>query len=270
MKQLKILSMMMLIIASLTSCNNKLEKENAELRSNVDSLERVVKNLSIELDGYRNSPEKLCANIDDLFKSNKDKELKEIAAKLRTFHPESPELKKVDGYIYEIAQNRLKEQERIKKERLKAVDVLSKKYDDVNGITWYKSKAINHNVWSNKTSLYIGKDKSQVWLRLLMSYYGSDWIFFESAYLSYDGNTIGIPFDRYQEKKNENSGGMVWEWIDVMVEPNTLEYLKKFVNGSKPKMRLSGKYTETRILSANEIKAMKEILLAYDVLKNEK
>ena len=262
--------MMMLVATLFTGCNSKAEKENVELRSNVDSLEAVVKSMRADLDCYRNSPEKLCANVDELFKANKDKELKEIAAKLRAFHPESPELKKVDGYIYEIAQNRLKEQERIKAERMKAVDVLNKKYDDINGITWYKSKAVNHNVWSNKASLYIGKDNSQVWIRLLMSYYGSDWIFFENAYLSYDGNTIRIPFDKYRDKKSENSGGMVWEWIDVMVEPSTLAYLKKYVNADNPKMRLSGKYTETRTLSANEIKAMKEILLAYDVLKNEK
>ena len=274
MNRLKIWSIMMLI-ALLTGCNSKAEKENtglnsnSELSSNVDSLEAVVKTMRINLDGNNNSPEELCANIDELFKANKDKELKEIATKLRTFHPESPELKKVEEYIYKIEQNYLKEQEQIKAERMKVVDVLNKDYDDINGITWYKSKVVNHDVWSNKASLYIGKNKSQVWLRMLMSYYGSNWIFFEYAYLSYDGNTIEIPFDRYRDKKTENSGGMVWEWIDIKVESNILSYLKKFVKGDKPKMRLSGKYTETRNLSANEIKAMKEILLAYDVLKNE-
>ena len=152
---------------------------------------------------------------------------------------------------------------------MKAVDVLSKKYDDVNGIMWFSSKQTNHKVWSNMASLYIGKDNSQVWLRLKMSYYGDDWIFFENAYLSYEGNTYAIQFDKYHDKKTENSGGMVWEWIDVNVDSQLLTYLKDFVRGEAPKMRLSGKYTHTRNLSTKEIKSMQEILLAYDVLKSE-
>lgn len=269
MKKIEILSLVILCVILLISCNSKVENENVESKSNVDSLEAVVKSLHVELDDNKNAPEKLCVNIDELFKDNKEKELKEIATKLRTFHPECPELKKVEGYIYEITQNRLKEKERISAERMKAVDVLDKKYDDVNGVTWYKSKVVKHRVWSNMASLYIGKNKSTVWLRLMMSYYGSDWIFFDNAYLSYDGNTIEIPFDKYNDKKSDNSGGMVWEWIDVSVNSSTLSYLRKFVKGEKSKMRLSGKYTETRNLSANEIKAMKEVLLAYDVLINE-
>ena len=61
---------------------------------------------------------------------------------------------------------------------------------------------------------------------------------------------------------------MVWEWLDVSVDANMLSYLRDFVNGKNPKMRLSGKYSETRNLSAKEIKSMQEILLAYDVLIN--
>ena len=117
-------------------------------------------------------------------------------------------------------------------------------------------------------SLYIGKDDSRVWLRLKMSYYGDDWIFFDSAYLSYEGNTHTISFDKYRDKETENDGGMVWEWLDVNVDSDLLSYLRRFVKGNNPKMRLSGKYTETRNLSGKEIKAMQEILLAYDVLKN--
>ena len=41
------------------------------------------------------------------------------------------------------------------------------------------------------------------------------------------------------------------------------------VNGKSVKMRLSGKYSKTRDLSVNEIKAIKDVLLAYDVLKEE-
>ena len=39
-------------------------------------------------------------------------------------------------------------------------------------------------------------------------------------------------------------------------------------NGKSLKMRLSGKYTNTRVISSTEKKAMQDVLLAYDVLKN--
>ena len=41
------------------------------------------------------------------------------------------------------------------------------------------------------------------------------------------------------------------------------------VNGKSVKMRLSGKYTHTRNLTSTEIKAIKDVLLAYDVLQTE-
>ena len=102
-----------------------------------------------------------------------------------------------------------------------------------------------------------------------MSYEGEDWIFFENAFLSYDGNTKTIVFDRYRDKESDNGyGGRVWEWIDVSVSDELLAFIKDMVNGKSLKMRLSGKYTETRVLSYDEKVALKEVLLAYDVLKN--
>ena len=102
-----------------------------------------------------------------------------------------------------------------------------------------------------------------------MSYKGDNWIFFEKAYLSYDGNTMEIPFDKYDNKKSDNSGYGVWEWIDVGVDDSTLAFLRKMVKGKEVKMRLSGKYTNTRKLSSNEIKGIEDVLLGYDVLCDE-
>ena len=102
-----------------------------------------------------------------------------------------------------------------------------------------------------------------------MSYVGDDWIFFENAYLSYDGNTKSIPFKKYEDKDSDNSGGEVWEWIDIEVKDDLLDFLREMVNGKSVKMRLCGKYSKTRDLSASEIKAIKDVLLAYDVLKEE-
>ena len=256
------------LTAVLCSCNNeKLKNEITSLQNKIDSLQTVANNLSSELDGYKYSPEKLCADIESLYNSKNEKQLKDIADKLRKYHPEAPQLKQVEGYLASIDQKKKEEAEKLRAERMKAVDILKKNYDDVSDNTWYYSKVVNHRNWSNMASLYMGKNSSTVWLRLRMSYYGSDWIFFEKAYLSYDGNTLPISFDRYKDKESDNSGGMVWEWIDVPVDASMITYLNAFVNSGSAKMRLSGKYTETRNLTDKEKKAMKEILLAYDVLK---
>ena len=114
----------------------------------------------------------------------------------------------------------------------------------------------------------MGQKDNDVWLCLRMSYYGDDWIFFENAYLSYDGNTKEIIFDKYKDKETD-SDTEVWEWIDVPVLDDLLKFLEEMSKGKVLKMRLSGKYTKTRSLSSKEINAMKDILLAYDVLRNE-
>ena len=48
---------------------------------------------------------------------------------------------------------------------------------------------------------------------------------------------------------------------------NLLHFLQNMADGKSLKMRFVGKYTKTRNLSPNEVKGIKDVLLAYDVLK---
>lgn len=259
------------------SCDNGSRQINA-LRQTVDSLknqnnqlENQVNTLTEELNQYKFNPEKLCSNIDDLFKHENIVALSEIQYNLQKYHPESEQLKVVSQYISTIQDNQRKQQEAEKAQRLQAVNKLKKKYDDITGRTWYYNPYFTHYNNSNLVSIYIGTEKgTKPWLRLEMSYYGEDWIFFEKAYLSYDGNTKEIYFDEYRNKKTDNSGGYVWEWIDVGVDDTMLQFLAAMVKGKDVKMRLSGKYTKTRNLTTKEINGIKDVLLAYDVLIHEK
>lgn len=254
----------------LLSCNNgelerKIQTLTAEVTLLRDSLNKVIP----ELEGYRNDPDKLCSNVDELYKSGNVDELNVIKDKLAKYHPESEQYTKVSNLIEKYEAEQIKKAEAEKKARLKAVSKLRKEYDDINHITWYYNPYFTHYNNSNHTSIYIGQNDNTVWLRLRMSYEGDDWIFFTSAYLSYDGNTKYIPFDEYREKKTDNNT-RVWEWIDVGVDDDLISYLNNMVNGKNVKMRLSGKYTHTRNLTSTEIKAIKDVLLAYDVLVDEK
>lgn len=253
----------------ISSCNNgQMERKIQSLTSEVTQLRDSLNKVMPELEGYRNSPEKLCSNIDELYKTGDIYELKSIKDKLEKYHPESKEYTIVKDLVSKYETEQQEKAEAEKKERLQAVSKLRKKYDDINHITWYENPYFRHYTNTNYTSIYIGQDESSIWLRLMMSYEGEDWIFFESAYLSYDGNTFNIPFDKYRDKKTENDT-RVWEWIDVRVSDDLLAFLRKMVNGKSVKMRLSGKYTNTRKLTNTEIKAIKDVLLAYDVLETE-
>jgi hypothetical protein len=254
-----------------------LEKNNAKL---VDSLSMLTK----ELNSYRFSPSKLHANAETLFEEDNLNALDDILAKLQQYHPESKELGEVKVMRERLFTTHLKKQaeeekqrllavsrlqkkqEEKKKQRMSIVSKLRKKHDDVSNITWYYNPYFTHYNNTNRTSIYIGKKDNEIWLRLKMSYNGDNWIFFEEAYLSYDGNTREISFDKYENKESDNGSGGVWEWIDVPVDNGLLSYLKDMVKGKTIKMRLSGKYTKTRNLSPAEVNGIKDILLAYDVL----
>lgn len=249
---------------------NDLQGQNAALQQQVDSLNK-------ELTAYKCSPEKLLATAKEANQKNDLKNLGEILAQAKEYHPETKECAEIKA-LYDQAKERAEakkreeqaRKEKEKQERLAVVNKMKKEVDDVAGITWYYNSYFTHYNNSNHISLYIGKNSTSVWLRLMMSYTGDNWIFFDNAYLSYDGKTREIAFDKYQNKKTENEGGYVWEWIDVPVSAEDLAYLKKYAESDSPKMRLSGKYEKTRTLTKAEINALKEVITGYEVLKKEK
>lgn len=247
----------------------ELQDEYSKVVTNNKQLHQSLDSVYKELKYYQLSPVKLCADIDQLLKNRDSLKLREIETVLQKYHPESEELQKVSSYRKQIEDQIKKEKEVAKRKRLQAVSKLRKQKDDMSSFVWYFNPYFTHYNNTNKTSIYISTLDDLIWLRLKMSYSGDDWIFFESALLSYDGNSIGISFDKYDDKDSDNSGGEVWEWIDVEVKDDLLNFLREMVNGKSVKMRLSGKYSQTRDLSTSEIKAIKDVLLAYDVLKEE-
>lgn len=238
-----------------------------------NSLQRIQE-LEAQLDECQNGAERIAARLKLDFKDGKDSSVFSLFQKIRAEHPDYPELNELEDLailsskrILELEAERSRKIEELNKERLASVNRLQKKTDDISGNSFYSTKRFTHYNNENLVSLYIGEN-SNVWLRFKASYTGDDWIFFEKIYLSYDGNTREIPFNSYQEKDSDNSGGNVWEWVDLNVDNQLIQYLEGFLESDKAKIRFQGKYTNTRTLSKNEKIAMKEVLLAYDVLKN--
>lgn len=258
------------IIASIfviTSCGPSQQEYDA-LLAQKNNLETEVSNLKQIIENYENTPDRLYSKVEALVNNKNIEGLTALCEKFEKYHPASAECQKTKVALKKLTDEKAAKEKAEKEKRMKAVTKLKKTYDDVSGTTWYENPYYTHYNNKNLFSIYIGKKGDNIWLRLKMSYEGEDWIFFEQAYLSYDENTMQIPFNRYENKESDHDGGQVWEWIDVTVSDDLLSYLRGMVNGKTLKMRLSGKYTHTRTLGSYERKTLQDVLLAYDVLKN--
>ncbi len=255
----------MICFTIIISCNGSNKKEIMQAR--IDSLEK-------ELDNEKNGEKRIYDQVKYRYNQKDYSAVINEFEKLKAKYPGSKSIVELKG-IYEESL-KIVESERLSAEKTsklaaekkaESLKQLKTKYDDVEGITWYKQKYFTHYSNTNRVSIYAGYSKgSSPWLRLTMSYAGDDWIFFKTAQLSFDGDTRTFPFDDYTEKKSDNSGGEVWEWIDISISQAEIDWLRKFANSKNAKMRLSGKYTETRNLTSAERQGILDVLNGYDYL----
>lgn len=273
---MKFLALFLVTIFTLMGCENK--NRETELLEQINVLKK-------QLDDCENGAEKIHAKFKLAYENNDFLLCKQLYAEMEKRHIDSNlflevkeghdkiikvenEKAKKEKLLAEAHEKELKQKaEKDRQEKLITLKKLKKKYDDVDGITWYENPYFTHYNNKNLTSIYIGHQGNSLWLRLKMSYQGDDWIFFDQAYLSYDGNTKQLFFNEYEDKKTENSGGGVWEWIDVQVTADTEAFLRDFAKSKNAKMRLSGKYTRTRNLSLDERRGIIDILNGYDALQ---
>lgn len=266
MKSFKILTGALLITILFSNCHD--EKKETELSNRILELEK-------ELENCKNGEEKLTGIIKNSFESKDYQKVIETFKTLSSNFPGSSSLTSLrklnDESLDQINKIKAEEENRRKAEielKKKSLTQLKLEYDDIRGISWYKQRYYTHYSNSNKTSIYIGKEKGKLpFLRLEMSYTGSDWIFFENAYLSYEGNTLPILFDKYGEKESDNGYEGVWEWIDVRLDDSDVEWLRKFAQSKDAKMRLTGKYTKDRKLTSQERQGIIDVLNGYQYLK---
>jgi hypothetical protein len=274
---MKNLILLLTTIILLLSCSDK--KKEAQLENQITELQS-------QLDKCINGADKIHAKVKLAFEQNDLIKFKGLYIEMEERHPDSKlfvEVKDIyDKIIKDEKEKAEKERlliekkervnklkaEKEKQSKLKALKKLRKKLDDVSGVTWYKQPYFTHYTNTYLTSIYMGEKGNRRWLRLQMSYKADDWIFFEKAYLSYDGITKEIVFDKYDEKETDNGSGGISEWIDVKVSSDMESFLREFAKSKKAKMRFSGKYTKTRTLTHNEKIGILDILNGYDVLES--
>ena len=260
----------------LFSCSNRTEE-----------LEARIAQLETELDDCKNGADKLYGFITTSFEKEDYNGVITHFKVLESKHPESKEFSlarpifdKASAFVAKAEKDEVERKAKAEEEQRKQAEAaeaaklaslkkLKKQFDDVSGTTWYKNPYFTHYTNDNRTSIYIGQKDGSVWMRLYMSYEGDDWIFFKNAYLSYDGKTLEIPFNDYEDKESENDGGSVWEWIDLSIDESTIGFMEKMAKSPNAKMRLSGKYTKTRNLTTNERKGITDVINGYRALKSQ-
>ncbi len=142
--------------------------------------------------------------------------------------------------------------------------------DKVQNITWISDKTAPTS-WANSFDLYIGsKPGMDPWFRFKVSYYGSDWIFFTKEIINVDGILFNIEHE-YFDMKHDNSGGGVFEWIDVKPSDADISMLRSIAKSESTIVRLQGDtYKKDLEITAKQKQAIQNVFTVYEGLKRGK
>lgn len=152
--------------------------------------------------------------------------------------------------------------------RRRAISVLRKKEDRVDGVTWYRHP--NAPKYTNSRStvyLYIGKRGSQrPWLRMQVQYAASEWLFVNDVAAWHDGVKETLVSGSFERDNNSS----IWEWVDVTPSEYQILVLRSLAESSEAILRFTGnQYSRDVKFSAGDKKAIREVLAAYEVMLDE-
>jgi hypothetical protein len=158
--------------------------------------------------------------------------------------------------------------EMAEKEKQSVLAKLSKDYDKVENITWYKPQAYPYYANSRSYVLpYIGVDSyGNAWLRLVFHYTGDSWIFFKKITVSVDGQNYVKDFD-YFEVSRDNGSGDVWEYVDISLSGTDINMLRAIAASKETIVRFQGDdYHYDLTVKSSDKSAIISVLDAYSLL----
>lgn len=149
-----------------------------------------------------------------------------------------------------------------------ALSQLKASTDDDTGITTYHySKGILSD--GNECSIYLTQCGSDVDVHLNVIYTDSHPLSFHAVSLSYEGNTIDVPFTSNDKSRKTSGSSKSKKYryeLDVKVDAPIVAFLRRMTTASKAELRLTGNATVKRQLSKRELRAFNLVLSAYDQL----
>lgn len=137
-------------------------------------------------------------------------------------------------------------------------EMIYKRYDEFKDVSFYRHKTFFH---SSPIEIYI-VESTKTYPRILFKYYGSSWIFFETATLvGSNGQRVLFSFKSYDKITDVLSGGSVKESVDIVLDELKAEQILLMVSTSEEiKLRLSGKYYKDSVIPDDVVNAIKDIL----------
>ncbi len=146
--------------------------------------------------------------------------------------------------------------------------------DKVRGLRFYNPKGWTYydsNTWAADQRCfilpYLGQDSTHTWLRLVLNYTGDDWVFFDQVLMNIDGEQHQESFS-YFDVVRDNSGGRVWEYIDLDVSNDSdVEWLWAIANSTETIIRFQGDdYSHDMTVSDVDKAAIRDCLTVYEAL----
>ena len=148
----------------------------------------------------------------------------------------------------------------------KATNGLEEQRDKMEGVSFFVNKKRIH--LEPRLEAYLSvPDNSRVYLRVNPTYYGDDWVFYDSIKVMADDKVV---YERDMQRKDvvrDNSGGSVWEVGDYLGGQPDIQALRTIAASSSATIRFSGsERRHDHNITKQERKNIQEILDVYDAL----
>jgi hypothetical protein len=142
------------------------------------------------------------------------------------------------------------------------------RYDEFQEVVFVRQ---DYNLGMNFIEMYLvskntSSDRGVNNLRMVVNYYGDDWVFWDKATFLVDGKRFEFDYS-ILETHREANGGTVDEYFDVLVqdERNFLDAIETCVS---IKYRLSGSKWYERELTSKEIDDLKDMIKLYNLVES--
>ena len=135
-------------------------------------------------------------------------------------------------------------------------------YDEVENQYFALPK---ENKLGNEVNFYIGIKPDKTWLRMIVKYYGDDWLFVQSYKVSADSILWESPS---LEFKRDHSSGSVWEWMEKSPTDEDLRNMRALATAENPIIRFQGRhYYKDFKLSGEQQDSITNSLELYELLR---
>ena len=127
---------------------------------------------------------------------------------------------------------------------------LRKNYDDVENITFYNCAHApyvrNKAVYTYVLPYFYVVDGEVSQLKIVYDYCGRNWLFWNTAIYSVDGENLKVEFDdseliRGTSSALEDGSALVYEYTDTVATEKEIEFLQKIAESDKAVIRLKGR-----------------------------